>query len=133
MIRGIGWLVGVAAAVLALSLGPAWFAAGAVGPWVSSAACGVCLVPAIGTWMAAYWSLGQSANRQLAAALGGSAVRLVVVLTAGGALLALSEHLRSNWIFFVVTGVVYYVATLTTETLLYFRHRQRRIEAPGKD
>ena len=133
MVRGIGWLVGVAAAAWAVSVGPAWYAAGSPGPWISLLAGGVCLGPAIGTWAAAYWSIGQPQNRQLVTALGGSAVRLVVVLTAGGALLAAKEYLRENWVLFVVTGVVYYLATLTTETVLFVRYRQRRSEAPGRD
>lgn len=83
--------------------------------------------------MAAYWSLSQSPNRQLGAALGGSAIRMVVVLAAGGVLLATIESLRTNWVLFAVTGAVYYLATLATETILFVRYRQRRNEAPGKD
>ena len=133
MVRGVVWLVSVTAALWAVSLGPSWFAARAAGPVISLAAGVVCLVPAIATWMVAHWSLGQSANRQLAAALGGSAVRIVVVVATGGGLLAASERLRENWVLFVVTGVGYYLATLTTETILLLKYRQRRSEAPGRD
>lgn len=133
MVRGLVWLVCMTAGIWAVSLGPSWFAARAAGPAISLAAGVVCLVPAIGTWMVAHWSLRQSANRQLAAALGGSAVRIVVVVASGGGLLAASERLRENWVLFVVTGVGYYLATLTTETVLFLKYRQRRSEAPGRE
>ena len=133
MVRGIGWLISVAATVWAVSLGPSWYVAGSAGPWIISVAGIVCLVPAIGTWLVAHWSLGQPSSRQLAAALGGSAVRIVAVVASGGGLLAASARLRDHWVLFVVTGVVYYLATLTTETILFVRYRQRRSEAPGRD
>jgi hypothetical protein len=130
--RGIAWLTVVVAGVWVLSLAPALSVAGTAGMWHSLLAGVVCLAPALCTWGMICRSMRHSINWQMAAILGGSIVRMFAVLAAGGVILASAENVRKNWVLFVSTLIVYYLAILATETRLAMALRQRRGMARGE-
>ncbi len=132
MWRGVVWLSGVVAGVWLLSLAPALSVAGTDGVWHALLAGVVCLLPALGTWAAICRSMDHSQNWQMAVVLGGSLVRLFVVLAVCGLILAASEKVRSNWVLFVSTLIVYYLAILATETSLAMALRHRNGATRGR-
>ena len=126
-------MVAVAGTVWVASSGPALYGAGPAGLWISLLAGAICLLPAVGTWLLVSWSMTRAPQWQMAATLGGFLVRMFFVLALGSSLLAASEWLRTHWVLFVGTGVVYYLAALATETVLSVLERQRRDEAPVRN
>src|SRR2546422_1015886 len=80
--RSWGWLVAGGVGVWLLALFPAWLLGGEKALVQSAVALLLCLVPALATL---WWALRADAapEKQLLATLGGTGVRLLVVLGAG--------------------------------------------------
>jgi uncharacterized membrane protein YhaH (DUF805 family) len=118
-------LIGGCTAFWALLALPAYFLGGDTSLLYSATAAVLCLVPTAVTQVWIDLALGKSQEHQLAAALGGSGIRIAVVLLAGMLLyLGLNEyHSAAFWLWIVV----FYLATLTMEIFLVVR-RQAEME-----
>jgi hypothetical protein len=79
----------------------------------AAVAAGLCLLPALATLAWATWTAGRSPEHQLAMALGGTGVRLGVVLCGGLAIYFLVPGFRQ--VGFWIWVVVFYVVTLALE------------------
>jgi hypothetical protein len=81
----------------------------------------LCLVPAVATFLWTSWGMKQSPEQQLTAALGGTGVRLFVVLGIGLLLTTtvpyLEQHLEAFWLW--VLGC--YLTALALEIFLLVR------------
>lgn len=115
-------LAGSAVLALALAAYPAWAVDGQRGLLQGGAAMLLSSLPALGTMA---WALrpGQAPEHQLVAILGGTGVRMAVVL-AGGFLLnwAWPDWFNDN--FWIWLGA-FYLYTLTVETILVFGQKSR--------
>jgi hypothetical protein len=114
------WLVGGTVAFWALLT----YAARLLWPndpvWVwSTTSAGVCLVPTVLTLLWTRWAHQGQPEQQLLAVLGGTAVRMVFVLTAGLILFYAVETFQYQrfWIFVIV----YYLFTLALEMVVIVR------------
>jgi hypothetical protein len=104
-----------------------WLLVAIVGRWTwgdssvaySAAALGLCLLPAALTLVGATWAANQPADRQLTAVLGGTGIRLFVVLAGGFALTKFVPYFREHETpgFWIYVGV-FYLFTLALETVL---------------
>ncbi len=113
----------VGAAVLWLILAaPAWLLAGERGLADTALACGLCLAPMTATMLWCHWALHGAAESQLLAVLGGTAVRLVVVLAGGIGLFHAVEGLHRP--AFLIWVIVFYLTTLTLEIVLVVRRQE---------
>jgi hypothetical protein len=113
-------LVGSLAIWLLLAI-PAWLLIGEVALLDTALACGLCFVPMTLTMLWCHWSFGGAPEQQLMAVLGGTSVRLVVVIAGGIALNRTVEAL--NRPAFLLWVVVFYLATLTLEIVLVVRRQ----------
>jgi hypothetical protein len=111
------WLTGVLAALWLVLAVPAYWIAGIDGLEGLSYSALLCLVPG---WLV-FFLVGRYrvANKQAFAALGGTALRLVFVLVGMTAI----QSARTNLGFkeFLVWLILFYLASLFTETLLVIR------------
>src|SRR4051812_33595085 len=113
MIRDLTLLVVGVGGVAVVAVGPAlWYGVGDV-LLLAGAAVGVCLTPAALTLAWSSWASRGSPERQLLAVMGGTVVRMLVVLGAGMVLFQAvpALHRTSFWIW--VIG--FYLTTLTIE------------------
>lgn len=117
LVRG-GVLTAVTAALWALLAGPAWLLAGIDGIEGLTYAALLCLAPGwvVFLLIALYGTAGTQAAM---VALGGTTLRLVFVLV--GMLVVLSARPHLGFREFIVWLIVFYMATLLTETLLVVR------------
>ena len=104
---------------------PAHLIWGTVAIQHSAAAMGLCLLPAVATLLWAEWAQRQSPGHQLGMILGGTAVRMVVVLAGGLALsLNVSTFREPSETAFWVWVLVFYMATLGLEVALLMQLRK---------
>ncbi len=100
---------------------PAWLLIGDVALLDTVVACGLCLAPMMATMLWCHWSLGGAPEQQLLAVLGGTSVRLVIVIAGGIGLNRSVEALHRP--AFLLWVVVFYLATLTLEIVLVVRRQ----------
>jgi len=82
----------------------------------------ICLLPTSLTLLWSNWAFGQSPEHQLTMVLGGTGVRMFVVLGAGLALYSYAEYFRQHsgfWVWLLVT----YLFTLGLEVFLMLAGR----------
>ena len=120
MIRSLGLLVGGSLAFWLLIAYPAWLLGREQAVVFSAVAGFLCLIPTVATLLWCLWTERATPEQRLLATLGGTGVRLVVVLGAGMALFhALPYfHYRTFWIWVIV----FYLFTLTLEVCLLLTH-----------
>lgn len=124
-----GLLVGGTVLLGLLLAYPAWLLGGEPVLIQEMTALALCLAPALGTFLWQKNSARASPEAQLMAVLGGSGIRLAIVL-GGGALLywKLPEtYTDSFWIWLLV----FYMFTLTVEITLAVREQNRAAERNG--
>ena len=95
---------------------PAWYFWGETALVDSLVALGLCVVPMAATLVLAQLAAGSKPEDQLAAAFGGTGIRMVVVILAGVALFSTVAELHHDGFLFAVVG--YYLATLALEMLI---------------
>jgi hypothetical protein len=124
-------LLGSLAIWLLLAI-PAWLVIGEIALLETAVACGLCLLPMTATLLWCHWSLGGAPEQQLLAVLGGTSVRLVVVIAVGIGLNRTVEALHRP--AFLIWVVVFYLATLTLEIVLVVRRQNAEAKqlAPGQ-
>jgi hypothetical protein len=116
MTRSIELLVGGAVAIWLLLLYPAYRLGGEAAILFSTVALLLCLAPTVLTMLWARWATSQSPEQQMVAVLGGTGVRMGLVLTVGLALYRWSptfSHVR-----FLFWLLVFYLLTLALEITL---------------
>jgi hypothetical protein len=116
MTRSIEFLVGGAVAIWLLLLYPAFRLGGEPAILFSTVALLLCLGPTVLTMLWTRWATAQSPEQQLVAVLGGTGVRMGLVLTVGLALYRWSpsfSHVR-----FLFWLLVFYLLTLALEMTL---------------
>jgi hypothetical protein len=84
----------------------------------------VCLVPAGATLLWGRWAFQSAPEQQLLAVLGGTGVRMVLVIGVGIALFLLSEYFHQP--SFLVWLIVFYLVTLALEISLLLMSRSAR-------
>jgi len=105
---------------------PAWLFADVAALLDTAVACGLCLLPMTATLVWCHWAMGNAPEQQLTAVLGGTGVRLVVVIAGGIALNRMVDAL--NRPAFLIWVVVFYLATLTLEIVLLVRRQTLHAE-----
>ena len=121
MLRSLGLLVGSTLAFWLVVAYPAWLLGGNAAFVFSAVAGLLCLVPTTATMLWCLWASQGAPEQQLLATMGGTIVRLVVVLGAGMALFHVLPyfHDRKFWLWVIA----FYLLTLTLEvTLIVARH-----------
>ncbi len=113
MKRSLGLLVSACLGFWLVAAYPAYVLWGEAAVVFSAAAALLCLVPTAATLVWSYRVSRGSPEQQLLAAMGGMAVRMVVVIAAGMALYLLVPYFyrRSFWLWVIV----FYLLTLTVE------------------
>jgi hypothetical protein len=93
-------------------------------PLYSAVALSLCLVPTLVTLIWAGWALNQAPEQQLLTILGGTGLRMVLVLGIGLALYQLvpTFHRASFWIVILI----FYLFILALEVVLLLRVRDQR-------
>jgi len=111
--RSLGLLVGGSLTFWLVVAYPAWLLGGEAAVVFSAVAGLLCLVPTAATLLWCLWASREAPEQRLLAVMGGTGVRLVVVLGAGMALFhALPYfHYPTFWIWVIV----FYLFTLTLE------------------
>jgi hypothetical protein len=132
VIKPLLWLVGGTVAFWGLLTYPAGllWPHDATFEW-STAAAVICLVPTALTLAWTRWAYTGKAEQQLLAVMGGTAVRMVVVLAAGMVLFLNVETFKYQrfWIFVIV----YYLFTLAVEMVLIVRATAAAEQAQPKN
>jgi hypothetical protein len=116
MTRSIELLIGGAIAIWLLLLYPAYRLGGEAAILFSTVALLLCLAPTVLTMLWTRWATAQSPEQQLVAVLGGTGVRMGLVLAVGLALYRWSpsfSHVR-----FLFWLLVFYLLTLALEITL---------------
>jgi hypothetical protein len=118
----------IGCATIGLTLaGAGWLLAGGIGLVDASIACVLCLVPMTATmiWCERAFALrtANAPEQQLMAVLGGTGLRMLVVLAGGITLFHTVEALHRP--AFLLMVVVFYLATLTLEIILVVRRQNR--------
>lgn len=121
MTRQLVLLVGGTLGLWLLAAAPAWLLGGEQALLETAAAALLCLLPMVATMVWAHHSFGGSPEQLLAAGLGGSGARMLVVLGGGIALSRSVEALSRP--AFLLWVVVFYLATLTLEIVLIVRRQ----------
>jgi len=119
--RLLGQLWAGSLAMWLLLAGGAWLLAGEVGLIDTAIACVLCLVPMTATMLWCHWSFGSAPDQQLVAVLGGTGVRLLVVIVGGIGLFHTVAALHRP--AFLLWVVVFYLGTLTLEIVLVVRRQ----------
>jgi hypothetical protein len=134
VIRRLAILLGGTVAVWLLAAYPAYRLGGEFALAISAAAAGLCLVPTLLTLAWANWAEEQTPEQQLLMVLGGTGVRIVVVLGAGLILwnvvpdLRVDAHDYTFWIWVLI----FYVITLGLEMAILVVGRARPQPAAPK-
>jgi hypothetical protein len=112
--------------------GSAWLLLGDIALLDASVACALCIVPMTATLVWCEWAFGaerriRAPEQQLLAMLGGTGVRMFVVLVGGIVLFhAVNELHRPAFLLWVV---VFYLTTLTLEVALMIRRQEASVPA----
>jgi hypothetical protein len=131
VIRTVALLLGGTAGLWLLAAYPAYLLGGSEGMVHSAVAAGICLLPMAGTLAWAARALrGGKPEQALAAVMGGTGLRIVVVIGAAVALYLTAPYFHSRG--FLIWVVVFYLVTLTLEMcLLLSRHGEAGRSAGG--
>jgi hypothetical protein len=122
VIRRLGSFTGVSLVFWALVALPAHHFWGMAAAVHSAVALGLCMVPATLTLAWAGWAVHRSPEQQLLMVLGGTGLRMFLVLTAGLALYLRVDYFRNNPGFWAWI-LVFYLFTLALEMTLVLRGR----------
>ncbi len=96
----------------------------------TSVACGLCLLPMTATMLWCHWAFGGSPEQQLAAVMGGTSVRMLVV--AGGSIGLFFAVAALHRPAFLIWVVVFYLATLALEVILVVRRQNVLADAMAR-
>jgi hypothetical protein len=121
MIRSLGLLWAGTIMLWLLAAFPAWLISPETGLLDITVACGVCLVPMTATLLWCHYAFHGRADQQLLAVLGGTGVRLLIVVAASIGLFLAVEVLGRP--AFLVWVVVFYLLTLTMEVVVVVRQQ----------
>jgi hypothetical protein len=130
MTRSIELLVGGAIATWLLLLYPAYRLGGEAAILFGTVALLLCLTPTVLTMLWTRWATAQSPEQQLLAVLGGTGVRMGLVLTVGLALFRWSppfSHVR-----FLFWLLVFYLLTLAIEITLLISGQRTAQDSKGR-
>lgn len=116
MKRKLGWLIGGTLVLWLMLALPSWLIGGEVALIYSAAAAVLCLAPMTATLVWSQWAMGHAADKQLVAVLGGTGLRMMVVL--GGALALHQTVATFQSAGFLIWVVVMYLATLALEVVV---------------
>lgn len=130
MIRQLGLLWAGSLLLWLVVTVPAAVFAGATAVLDTSVACGLCLVPMTATMLWCHWAFGSSPENQLAAVMGGTSVRMLVVAGGGIGLYFAAPALSRP--AFLVWVVVFYLATLALEVVLVVRRQNALADAMSR-
>ena len=125
LLRSLGVLIGGALAAWLLAAVPARWLGGDEALLHSGVAFLLCLVPTALTLAWCHLALARSPEQQLLAVLGGSGVRMVLVIAAALVLFHATEAFHHRK--FLLWVIAAYLVTLTLEVVLVTR-RQARLE-----
>jgi hypothetical protein len=128
MMRQLGLLVAGSAFLWLLLALPAWLLAGPSGLVDTTVACCLCLVPMTATLLWCQWAQNGSPEQQLAAVMGGTGVRLLVVILGSVGLFLAVEALQRP--AFLIWVVVFYLASLALEVTLVVRRQDAQTKQP---
>jgi hypothetical protein len=112
----VGFLIGIVVLAWVAVSYPAWRLGGSIGLLMSAVAAGLCLVPAVATFLWGQRVLGGSPTDQMQHVFLGTTLRLFFVLGGGMALYFGVEEFNRTAFWLWVMG--FYLATLGLETLL---------------
>jgi hypothetical protein len=113
VIRNLALLAGVCLAFWGIVAFPAQWLWGNESLIFSSVACAICLIPAVLTLAWGQWALIGSPERQLAAVLGGTGVRLLFAAGVGMVLFQMVPFFGHAQ--FMIWIIVFYLVTLLIE------------------
>jgi hypothetical protein len=130
MIRQLGFLWAGSLLLWLIAALPASAFLGATALLDASVACGLCLVPMTATMLWCHWAFGGSPEQQLAAVMGGTSVRMLVVAGGGIGLYFAVEALARP--AFLVWVVAFYLVTLALEVVLVVRRQNALIAQPAQ-
>jgi hypothetical protein len=114
-------LLGSCAVLWILTAGPVFFLLGPQHLLYAGAAAGLCFVPAAGTMILCTLVLGKSPEQQLAAVMGGMAIRMGFVVGVGMVIFYGVPGFRSASFWLWTIG--FYLATLAAEVALIVRRQ----------
>ena len=129
MTRQLAQLLTGSLALWGLAAAPAWYFGGNQALVETVVACVLCLVPMTLTMVWCHQAFRTSPEQQLAAALGGTGLRMLVVIGCGIGLYHAVEQL--NRTTFLLWVVAFYLGTLTLEVVLIVRRQNAVLEANG--
>jgi hypothetical protein len=118
MIRRLAWFL---TGALVLWAGLAWVLRGkdfAPDTTVLTVAAGLCLVPSLVTLAWASWSIGRAPEQQLLATLGGTGLRMFVVLAVGLVLTSAIPYFAQQQQGFWVSVLIFYLLYLGLEVAI---------------
>jgi hypothetical protein len=121
MTRQLAQLLTGSLILWAVLAAPAWYFGGGRALLETLVACALCLVPMTLTMIWCHRAFRTSPEQQLAAALGGTGLRMLFVIGAGIALYHNVEEL--NRAAFLLWVVAFYLCTLTLEVVLIVRRQ----------
>jgi hypothetical protein len=130
MMRQLGQLWAASVLLWLVLAIPAWLLGQEQACIDSAVAVLLCLLPMSATLWWCHRAFAGSPEAQLAAVMGGSGVRLVVVLPASIGLFFAVEALQRP--AFLIWVVVYYLATLALEVVLIMRWQNAVAAAPAR-
>jgi hypothetical protein len=127
--KRVGLLIAITVTVWAVTAYPAQLHWGEAALVHSAAAAGLCLVPTALTMLWTGWASRQSPEQQLVTVLGGTGVRMGVVLGAGLALYSWvpSFGQQSFWVWVLL----FYLLTLALEMVLVVKGQPSANGQPG--
>jgi len=114
--RQVAWLIGATTVAWAVVVIPARMAQGEAAVFQSGLAALICLLPTTLTLIWSNWALERSPEHQLAAVMGGTASRMLLVLAAALSVYLLVPMFRE--MAFWVWVLAFYLYTLTAEMIL---------------
>ena len=123
----VGLLLAITLAVWAVVAYPARVLGGDVALVYSAVAAGLCLAPTVATMLWAGWAAKQSPDLQLITVLGGTGLRMGIVLGVGLLLHSFIPYFaqQSLWVWLLV----FYLLTLAVEVVLLVKDRARASDA----
>ncbi len=126
MSKRLGLLLAGCLLVWALLAFPAYLLGGEVSLAYSAFAAGLCLLPALVTMVGAEWAFRQSPDTYLLLVLGGTGLRMFVVLGVALAVVLNLPYFQQGG--FLTWVLVFYLITLALETVLLLVGRTK----PGR-
>ncbi|MCC6420881.1 MAG: hypothetical protein IT429_21815 [Gemmataceae bacterium] len=121
MSQRTAWLLGASLLAWGLTAYPAYALGGEHQLALSAVALAVCLVPALVTMLWAEWTFRRAPEQYLLMVLGGTGLRMFVVLGAAIVLLSAVEYLRGGGLLIWI--LAFYLITLTFEMVFLLAGR----------